>query len=1112
MKTPNSETHKRQLLEKRLRDFDNRKPQAITRQAERNLAPLTFAQQRIWFFNQLYPENIAYNRPSNIRLTGTLNVAALKRSLDEIVRRHETLRSTFAVVGESPCQIINPFAPLELPFIDLSCLPAPEARAQQLANEEALRPFDLTRGSLIRATLLKLDEHQHLLFLTIHHIVFDAWSMSVLLRELKLLYEAFVAGNPSPLPELSVQYADYAVWQRDDLHNQKLETQIAYWKQQMADAPALLELPTDYPRQTSRSFRGAHHTLALGDLGERLKSFSCEEGVTIFMTFLAAFYALLYRYTEQDDLVVGAPVAGRTRTEIEPHIGCFINTLVFRTSLAGNPTFRELLQRVRQTALDAYANQDLPFEKLVEELQPERNLSQSPLFQVMVNFRNVPRQIASASNLEFEVAESDTGKILVDLTLEIIEKPEGLSCVFEYNADLFASATIQRMLGHFQKLLEAIVTNPEQLVSELPLLTDAERHQLLFEWNATDAEYPKDLCVHELFEAQATKTPDADAVFLEDTRLTYKELNERANQVAHYLRKRGVKPEILVGLYMERTPEMIVGILGILKAGAAYLPLDAAYPKERVSFILRDAQTPLLLTQRRLAENLSGLEIDVVFLDADWEMLARESEENLSNEATSDNLAYVIYTSGSTGNPKGVMIRHQSLMNFIEDVSRKYEFAAHDRILQFAPISFDTSVLEIFPCLTRGATLMLRNDEMLQSAAAFLRKCEAWDLTVIILPTAYWHEVVASLSAEALTMPPSIRLVGIGGEKALPERFATWRNCVSPAVQLFNGYGPTETTVVVTRCELTQQREADDASHASSRISSTTSRISSNVSIGRPIANTQIYILDSHLQLVPVGVAGELYVGGAGLARGYLNRDELTAERFIPNPFRRTSGERIYKTGDKCRYLPNGEIEFLGRLDNQVKIRGYRVELGEIEAVLARHAGVREGVVLTGEDAPGELRITAYIVSHQGVTPPTISELRGFAKQYLPDYMLPSAFIMLDELPLTPNNKVDRRALSAITQTPPEETFIAPRNYIEKVLAEIWADVLRVERVGVTDNFFELGGHSLLATQVISRIRNMLGVDVPLASLFDEASSVVGMSALITDLLLRKYGLDLSTK
>ena len=1072
-----------ELLARRLKKKGESVPkttQTISRRTEASSAPLSFAQQRLWFIDQLEPGNPAYNNLDAFRLTDRLNVAALERTTSEIVKRHEALRTTFPTVDGQPVQIISQTLSVPLRVTDLSHLPAVgrEAEAERLVREEAQRPFDLAQGPLLRTTLLRLGEEDHILLLAMHHIVSDGWSGGVLFQEITALYEAFSTGKPAPLPELPVQYADYAVWQRGWLQGEVLEKQLSYWRERLSGAPPVLELPTDHPRPAVQSFRGARQSVMLSkSLTEALRTLSQREGATLFMILLAAFQTLLRRYSNQEEIVVGSPIAGRTRPETEGLIGLFVNTLVLHTDLSGDPSFRELLGRVREVALGAYAHQDVPFEKLVEELQPKRSLSHTPLFQVMFILQNAPRLALNLSGLTLKSLEFDNGTAQFDVTLSVVEVAEGLQAKFEYNTDLFDAATITRMLKHFQVLLEGVVANPDQRLSELPLLTEAERHQLLIEWNDTAVEYPRDICLHELFEAQVTRTPEAVAVVFEEEQLTYRELNRRANQLARYLRKLGVGPEVLVGIMMERSIEMVVGLLGILKAGGAYVPLDPAYPQERLSFMLEDARVPVLLTQARLAESLPQSEAEVVSVDALREVIAQEGVENPAGGATAENLAYVIYTSGSTGRPKGAMNSHRGICNRLLWMQDAYQLTGADRVLQKTPFSFDVSVWEFFWPLLTGARLVVAQPGGHQDSDYLVKLITEQKITTLhFVPSM----LQVFLEGWGLETCDSLKQVMCSGE-ALPfelqERFFARLNA-----ELHNLYGPTEAAVDVTfwACERESNRRT--------------------VPIGRPIANTQIYLLDRRLQPVPVGVPGELYIGGVGVARGYLNRPELTAERFIPDPFSAEDGARLYKTGDLARYLPDGNIEYLGRIDHQVKLRGFRIELGEIEAVLQQYAGVRDVVVLLREDGPGDKRLVAY-VAVRGEAAPGPAELRRFLSERLPEYMVPQAFVLLDELPLTPNGKVDRRALPEPDGARPEPGagYVAPRGAEEEEVARVWAEVLKVERVGADDNFFELGGHSLLVMQVVSRLRRSLGVELPLRSLF-EAPTVVGLAEAIKKL------------
>jgi amino acid adenylation domain-containing protein/non-ribosomal peptide synthase protein (TIGR01720 family) len=1057
--------------------------------------PLSFAQQRLWFLDQLEPGSPTYNMPAAVRLSGALDTAALESSLNAIVGRHEVLRTTFTTVEGQPSQLIAPILAIRLSIVNLEGMPAAEREleAQRLAADEARLPFDLAHGPLLRATLLRLDVEEHVLLLTMHHIISDGWSIGVLMRELAALYSAGLAGRQPALPILPIQYADYAHWQRAWLQGQVLDTQLAYWKQQLAGAPALLELPTDRPRPPVQTFQGAHQAITLPQpLTAAIKKLSQREGVTPFMTLLAAFQTMLYRYTGQTDLVVGTPIANRTRTQTEPLIGFFVNTLVLRASLSRSLTFQELLGRVRRICLDAYAHQDLPFEHLVAALDLDRSLSYAPLFQVLFALQNAPMATIDLPGLRLSPVAVESGTAKCDLALLMEETEQGFLGVIEYNTDLFDAATIARMLGHFQAVLAGVVADPAQPLADVPLLTTAEREQILLTWNDIRAPYPGDTLIHQVLEDHAVRTPNAVAVSFEDQQVTYAELNRRANQLARHLRARGVGPEVLVGICMERSPEMLVAVIGTLKAGGAYLPLDPAYPWERLAFMLKDSQAALLLTQQRLATGLPPHAAQVVCVDADWPAIAQEDAANPARVATVDNLAYVIYTSGSTGQPKGVQITHRGLCNLAEAQAQAFDVRPDSRVLQFAAFSFDASVAEVFATFWRGATLCLARPESLLAGPALIQLIRELAITIVTLPPS----ALSILPADAF---PALRTVVSAGESCSAHIVACW----APGRRFINAYGPTEATVCATLGECT----ADGL----------------RPSIGRPIANVQLYLLDQHLQPVPIGVPGELYIGGVGLARGYLNHPELTAERFVPNPFgtsneergtmsrdnsassfiihRSSFGDRLYRTGDLARYRPDGTIEYLGRNDRQVKLRGFRVELGEIEALLDQHPGVRESMVLAREDGPSGRWLVAYVVpngergtmndesdgssfiAHRSSFQ---AELRDFLKERLPGYMLPAAFVFLETWPLMPNGKVDRRALPAPDRdrAAPESAFVAPRTPAEEILAAIWAQVLGVAQVGIHDNFFACGGDSILSIQIVAKA-NAAGLRITPKQLFE---------------------------
>ena len=1050
----------------------NSQAERIPKAKRSDPVPASFAQRRLWFLDQLEAGQSLYNMPIARRLKGSLDVAALEKSFAEIVRRHETLRTSFVAVEGEPVQVISDPQPFRLPLTDLSHLSATEREheARQQAIYEAKQVFDLTGGSLFRARLLKLADDDHLLLLTLHHIVSDGWSMGVLFQELSALYNAYSRGAVSPLPELDVQYADYSTWQRELLQGDVLDEQLSYWKQQLLDAPRVLELPTDAPRPAVQSYKGATESFSLPvELSQQLKALAQREGVSLYMTLLAAFHVLLGKYTGQEDVLVGTPSAGRDRVEVQPLIGFFVNTLVIRTKLFSKLTFCELVQQVKNTVLDAQSHGDLPFERLVEELHPERSLSYQPMFQSMFQLQNAARDEWKLEGLQCSSFFRDGRDVAnFDLSLTIWDAKPGLTGTFEYSTELFGPATIERLIGHFQTLLENVVAHPQHTISDLAIVDETERRQLLVEWNDTGREFALGHGVADLFEQQAARTPEKVAVVFEDQTLSYSELNARANRLAHHLRQQGIGPESMVGILLHRSPEMVVCLLATLKTGAAYLPLDPAYPVERLSFMMLDAGVRVLLTEQSLNALLPQFPGHKFCVDTEWKSLRQLSETNPQPLNSADNLAYVIYTSGSTGSPKGVAITHGSLANYVVTAAEEFKLKAADRVLQFASLSFDTSAEEIYPCLIRGATLVLRTDAMINSAAGFLRACEKKYITVLNLPTAYWHELAAALETNDVSIPASMRLVIVGGEKALPERLATWWQHVDPSVQLKNGYGPTEGTIVTTFSSL---KKNDDGAR--------------EVSIGRAIANTQVYVLDGSEQPVPIGVPGELYIGGVGLARGYLNLPALTAERFVPNPFSSSPGSRLFRTGDRIAHSGNGNLQFRGRVDNQTKIRGFRVEPGEIETLLRRSEQVRDAVVVVKTDDEGEKRLFAYVVLKDDARLSS-SELRSFVAEHLPLYMVPSAFVILDKLPLKTNRKVDLQALP----DPPSyfaETgnYEAPRTPVEERLCEIWAEVLRVDRVGINDNFFDLGGHSLLAGRITARARDSFGVELPMRSLFE---------------------------
>ncbi|MET0395625.1 MAG: amino acid adenylation domain-containing protein, partial [Longimicrobiaceae bacterium] len=1035
---------------------------------ERTEPPLlSFAQERLWFLDRLRPGEITYNLPFALRLRGALDVAALERSLGEIVRRHEALRTVFRERDGTPVQVIAPFGGLRLPVNDLARLPQEtreaEVQRELVAEGGAARPFDLAAGPLFRASLLRLGAQEHVLLLSQHHIVSDGWSMGVLYRELSALYEAYRAGGESPLPEPGVQYADYAVWQREQEEGEVLERQLAYWRERLAGAPELLELPTDRPRPPVQTYRGATVPVEFSpELLERLQALGRSEGATLYMVLLGAFQVLLSRYSGSGDIVVGSPIAGRTRKEVEELIGFFVNTLVLRTDLGGDPSFRETLRRAREVTLGAYEHQEVPFERLVAELQPERSLGHTPLFQVLFTLQTAGGDGGALPGLSVSPVEAERVSAKFDLSLVLTPTSRGLRGGVTYSTDLFERGTVERMIGHLERVLEQVAADADVRLSRLELLGEAERALVLEAWSRTAGEYPANRCIHELFEAQAARAPGAVAVRFEEESLTYRELNERANRLAHHLRRRGVGPEVRVGICLERSLEMVVGILAVLKAGGAYVPLDPGYPAERLAFILADSATPVLLTRETLRGALPAREgVEVVSLDGAAQEIAAECAENPASEATPESLAYVIYTSGSTGAPKGALIEHRNVARLFAATEAWFGFGEQDVWTLFHSYAFDFSVWELWGALLYGGRVVVVPWQTSRDPEAFHALVRREGVTVLSQTPSAFRQLVRVDGERGGDL--ALRVVVFGGEALEPASLREWverRGAETP--RLVNMYGITETTVHVT-CRPLGREDVFGGSGSP---------------IGRAIPDLRLYVLDPARRPVPIGVPGELYVGGAGVARGYLNRPELTAERFVDDPF---APGRLYRTGDRVRWMADGSLEYLGRLDEQVKVRGFRIEPGEIEAALRRAPGVADCAVVAREDETGTAgrRLVAYVVGDAEA-----EALRDRLRRTLPEHMVPSAFVALDALPLTTNGKLDRRALPAPELASADERYEAPADETEQALAGIWAEVLRVDRVGRRDNFFELGGHSLLATRMLSRVRQVLEVKVALGELF----------------------------
>jgi amino acid adenylation domain-containing protein len=1047
-------------------------------------APLSFGQERLWFLHQLEPDSPAYVIPLALRIGGALDVDALERALSEIVRRHEVLRTTFTSLDGRPTQLIHPPTPVRLDRSSVAALPGDEQERALVAEAtaEGRRPFDLEKGPLLRVRLIEVAGDDHVVLLTLHHIVSDIWTRAILNREISTLYEAFAAGRPSPLPELAVQYADYAVWQRAFMAGDVLAAHLAFWRGQLEGAPQTLELPTDRPRPPAQTFRGAARMFTLSpELSAAVKELCRREGATLYMTLLAAYQVLLHRYSGQDDLVVGTPIAGRTRAETEGLIGFFLNTLLMRSRVTPELTFREHLARVKDGALGAYAHQDMPFERLVQELSPAPDPSRSPLFQAIFNLQNAPREVIRLGGARVRGGVAENATVKVDLTLIMTDSPQGLIGRLEYSTDLFDASTIERFLHQFETLLAAASREPQKKLRDLPVLPDDERRRVLVEWNDTAADYAVAECFHELFEAQVDRTPAAPALVAGAARLTYGELEARANRLAHHLRARGVGPDAVVGVCLERTADLVIAVLGIMKAGGAYVPLDPGYPPRRLAQILGDARATVAVTLASLADKVTAPGVTAVRLDADAEAIAAESAARPPFEATPGDLAYVLFTSGSTGAPKGVAIEHRNLVNYVRGVQARLALPEGATYAYVSTFAADLGNTMLFPALAGGGCLHVLSEEVATDpdrVAAYVTR-EGIDAMKIV-PS----HLSALLSGAAAAQVLPRRLLVLGGEASSWELVDRIER-LAPELRIMNHYGPTETTVGV-------------LTYALSRGARPAAPI---LPLGRPLPNSRMYVLDAQMAPTPTGVPGELYIGGAGVARGYLNQPELTKERFVKDPFSGSPGARLYRTGDRVRYLPDGTLLFLGRIDFQVKIRGFRIELGEIESALAAHVGVKDAVVLAQDDGAGNRRLVAYVVPRP-MEGPSPAEAQAYLAQRLPDYMVPGVVHILSALPLTPNGKIDRKALLAIEEEHgADELPVAPRNPVEEVLAGIWGDVFEREAIGIHERFNDLGGHSLLAIQIIARARDAFDVQIPLRAIF-EAPTIAELSRRIAELRL----------
>jgi amino acid adenylation domain-containing protein len=1052
----------------------------VRRQLQHEPIPLSLPQQRLWALDRLQPGNFAYNEITALRLAGVLDIQVLEQSLNEIIRRHEDLRTTFPMIDGNPVQVIAAEQTAKLSMVDLSKRPEAEQQAevQRLANDEARRPFDLSQGPLLRVALVKVGEKQNILLVAAHHIVLDGWSIGIFTSELAELYKAFSAGKPSPLPELPIQYADFAIWQHQWLRKEYLDAQLNYWTQQLRDLPPVLNLTVVNPRPEVETFQGARQYFNLGTHhSKQLREISSRENASLFMALLAIFQILLHRYSGQTDIPVGAPIANRNHEEIEQLIGFFVNTLVFRGDLSGNPNFLQLLRRVRDLAIAAFEHQEIPFEQVVEALHPERSLSHHPLFQVVFTLQNTHKQPAELPGLTITSMELDSVTAKFDLLLSMEDTPQGLQGYWEYNTDLFEQDTIRRMSGHFQTLLQAVVSDPEQVITQLPLLNAAERNQMLVEWNRTQVDYPHDKCIHELFEAQVAKTSQATAVAYKDERLSYEELNGRANRVARKLRQMGVGPEVVVGIYMSRSTEMMAGVIGVLKAGGAYLPLDATYPRERVMYMMEDAGAGVVVTQKEKEREVEGGRAEVLCIEDVWEgegdqregnqeeghqEEGEQSEGEVEKRARGENLAYVIYTSGSTGKPKGVMVSHR---NLVHSTTARWEYYRQPvtSFLLLSSLSFDSSVVGIFWTLTQGGCLVLPGDTSPTDILELCHLIESRRVSHLLSIPSLYDLILDEARPQQIA---SLETVIMAGEMCSTKVIEHHRRLLKNA-GIFNEYGPTEAAVWSTVYECASKQHK------------------TKIPIGKPISNAKVFIFDANLQPVPIGVPGQLHIGGAGVARGYLNQPQLTAEKFIPHSLCDTPDARLYKTGDVARYLPDGNIDLLGRVDDQVKIRGYRVELGEIEAAVFQYSAVRETVVILLGDEAQTMRMVAYVVVSQGQAL-SVHELRAFLQERLPGHAVPSDFVILDKLPRLPNGKVDRQKLHASDILRREMESTAGDNWtdLQRSLANIWQETLGIEKVGLNDNFFQVGGNSLSIIRVHNRLREITGKDVSITDLF----------------------------
>jgi amino acid adenylation domain-containing protein len=1040
--------------------------------------PASFAQRRLWFLDQLEPGTAAYNLPRAFRVIGPLDLKILKQALDTVARRHASLRTVFDSVRGEPRQVVLPDSSLDLPLVDLTKIPGidPETEALRIVSEEGRKPFALSEGPLLRSLVIRHGPESHIILLVMHHIITDGWSISILFREVTSCYAEFARGKEPDLPELPIQYAEYAQWQHERMNGEALTRQTEHWKNKLAGAQSLIDLPLDHPRPTIAGWHGATEEISLdGVFLAKLKALAQAEGATSFMVAMAAFQALLWRYTNQESILVGTPVAARSEVEFENMVGLFVNTLVFRSDFSNSLTFRELIRQVRAFALDAYTHQDVPFEKLVEVLVPQRSLDTHPLFQVMFTFQNIPKQVFEIPGLSIKEIAFEAGIAKFDLSVEVWEDHE-FHCQFEYRTDLFEQSTMRKMLGHFETLLHGAFDNPDLCLAELPMMNAQERAQVLVEWNRTAADYSRDLTIHGAFEQQASRTPDATALLSEGNRWTYRHINDDANCLAHLLVRKGIGARCLVGILLDRSAEMVVALLAVLKTGAAYVPLDRGYPAERIKLMLTDAVVSGVITVSALKDRLPSDAPNVIELDNNLdnnEELKRESSTALPDSASSEQTAYVMYTSGSTGRPKGVEGTHKASMNRFAWMWRTYPFASGEVCCQKTNLTFVDSIWEIFGPLLAGIPSVIVPQEAVLDPELLLRVLARERVTRIVLVPSQLRALLDH-APNLQQRVPELKLWSCSGE-VLPGNLARRFRAAFPGAKMLNIYGASEVAADATCHEVAE-------------------RDSTSVPIGKPISNTQVYLVDEGLNVVPIGIRGEIYIGGDGLARGYRNRPELTAERFVDNLLAPGQGSRLYRTGDLGRWRGDGEIEYLGRVDTQIKLRGVRIELGEIESVLASHPAVQEAVAAVGGEAEQQ-KLAAYLVMNDKVTAPEAGELRRYLRTKLPEHMVPASYWQIEKVPLLPSGKVNRAALAGCGATALVDShdWVGPRTETEVQLAEIWRELLKVERVRVDESFFELGGHSLLVLQMTARIRRTMEVELPVRTVF-ESPTIAGLA------------------